>query len=146
LQIDKSETSRTKKPTKLQPNGESKMSHVVKIETQIRDVNAVRQACNRLHLEPPVLNTFELYNSLETGWGVRLTDWKYPVVCKVENGEIAYDNYEGRWGEPQRLDQFLQAYAVEKTKLEARKKGHAVTEQLLPSGSIKLTVQVGGAR
>jgi hypothetical protein len=39
----------------------------------------------------------------------------------------------------------LQAYAVEKTKIEARRKGHAVTEQQLADGSIKLTVQVGGA-
>lgn len=35
--------------------------------------------------------------------------------------------------------------AVEKAKIEARKKGHSVTEQSLADGSIKLTVQVGGA-
>jgi hypothetical protein len=34
---------------------------------------------------------------------------------------------------------------VEKAKLEARRVGNSVTEQLLPNGSIRLTVQVGGA-
>jgi len=35
-------------------------------------------------------------------------------------------------------------YAVEKAKIEARRRGHACTEQRLPDGSIKLTVQVEG--
>lgn len=34
--------------------------------------------------------------------------------------------------------------AVEKATLEARKRGHAVTEQWLDDGSIRLTVQVAG--
>ena len=48
------------------------------------------------------------------------------------------------WGAEEELHHFLQAYAVEKTKLEARKKGHVVTEPQLPHGSIKLTIQVAG--
>ena len=48
------------------------------------------------------------------------------------------------WGEQQELDQFLQSYAVEKAKIEARKQGHSVTEQQLQDGSVKLTIQVGG--
>ena len=35
--------------------------------------------------------------------------------------------------------------AVEKTRLEARRRGHAVREATLPDGAIKLTVTVGGA-
>ena len=120
------------------------MSHVVKIETQIRDINAIRQSCVHLQLETPVHGTFELYNSTETGWAVNLRDWKYPVVCKVETGEVAYDNYENRGGDQKRLDELIQRYAVEKTKIEARRKGHSVTEQKLDDGSVKLTVGMGG--
>ena len=120
------------------------MSHVVKIDTQIRDVNAVRQACSRLQLEPPVHQTFELYNSTETGWGVRLKEWKYPVVCKVETGEIAYDNYGGRWGNAQRLDEFIQRYAVEKTRIESRRHGLTSSEKVLDNGSIRVTIHSGG--
>ncbi|WP_238381213.1 DUF1257 domain-containing protein [Mariniblastus fucicola] len=115
----------------------------MKIETQIRDINAVRHACRRLRLEPPNHGTFELYNSTETGWGVRFRDWKYPVVCKVESGEVAYDNYEGRWGDPNRLGEFFQSYAVEKAAIEARLQGYSSTEQLLEDGSIKLIIETG---
>ena len=34
---------------------------------------------------------------------------------------------------------------IEKAKIEARKKGHSVTEQQLEDGSIKVVVQIGGA-
>ena len=37
-----------------------------------------------------------------------------------------------------------QAYAVERARAEARKKGHVCMEQTLSDGSIKLTIQVGG--
>ena len=47
------------------------------------------------------------------------------------------------FGEQQKLDLFLQTYAVEKTRLEARRKGHILTEQQLSDGSIKLTIHVG---
>ena len=44
----------------------------------------------------------------------------------------------------QELDRFLQAYAVERAKSEARRQGHSVTEQPLADGSIKLTIQLAG--
>jgi hypothetical protein len=46
---------------------------------------------------------------------------------------------------PQQLDHLLQAYTVEKARIEARKRGHSVFEQSLPDGSIKLIIQVGCA-
>ena len=82
------------------------MSHVVQIKTEIRDINAVRQACLRLQLEAPTQGTFQLYSSQESGYGVKLRDWKYPVVCKLESGEVRYDNYGGRWGNDQRWMSF----------------------------------------
>ena len=121
------------------------MSHVVQINTEVRDINAVKQACVRLQLERPVVGRFQLYNSEETGCGVKLRDWKYPVVCKLETGELRYDNYGGRWGNNQRLDEFLQGYAVEKSKLEARRQGFTASEQALEDGSIKVTINAGGA-
>ena len=57
---------------------------------------------------------------------------------------MQYDNFRGNWGDPAKLDQFLQAYAVERAKAEARRRGHQVTEANLSDGSIKLTIQVNG--
>ena len=121
------------------------MSHIVKIETLIRDSVALRQATRRLNLPVPTFGTAKLFSSSATGWCVQLEDWRYPVVCDTNSGQLHFDNYGGRWGEQRRLDALLQSYAVEKSKIEARKKGHTVLEQPLSDGSVKLTVQIGGA-
>jgi len=76
---------------------------------------------------------------------VRLPEWRYPVVCDVTTAKIAYDNFEGRWGDPRQLNRFLQAYAVEKCQLESRRRGYTCLEQVLEDGSVKLTISVGGA-
>ena len=121
------------------------MSHIVEIKTEVRDEAAVQAACSRLHLPRAKRGTFQLYLTEETGLGIQLPNWKYPVVANTETGQLRYDNYQGRWGSQEFLDQFLQAYATERVKIEARKKGHSVMEQQLDNGSIKLTVNVGGA-
>jgi hypothetical protein len=41
------------------------------------------------------------------------------------------------------LDEFMQGYAVERAKLEARKQGYTASEQLLADGSIKVTINTG---
>ena len=120
------------------------MSHIVTIKTEIRDANAVRAGCNRLRLPQPVQGMHKLFSGEATGLGVQLPDWKYPLVCELSTGQLKYDNYNGRWGKQQHLDAFLQSYAVEKSKLEARREGHSVTESLLANGSVKLTINVGG--
>jgi hypothetical protein len=120
------------------------VSHVVQIRTEIRDPAAIREACRRLHLDQPEQGTFKLFSAEATGLGVKLPDWRYPVVCVVATGQVQFDNFEGRWGEQKELDRLMQAYAVEKATLEARRRGHSTTEQTLSDGSIKLTVQVAG--
>ena len=121
------------------------MSHIVQIQAELRDPAAIAAACQRLQLPAPVFGAAKLFSESKTGWQVHLPGWKYPVVVDVNTGDVGFDNFDGRWGEQKQLDQFLQSYAVEKTKIESRKRGHMVTEQTLADGSIKLTVQVGGA-
>ena len=121
------------------------MSHIVTIQTQVRDPVAVAAACQRLKLPQPVQGRYRLFTGEVAGLGVQLPGWRSPVVCQTQTGEVKFDNFEGRWGEQRHLDAFLQGYAVEKAKLEARRRGYSVIEQPLADGSIKLTVQVGGA-
>ena len=121
------------------------MSHIVEIKTEVRDQAAVQAACTRLHLPRATRGTFQLYSTEETGLGIELPHWKYPVVANTETGQLRFDNYGGQWGPQVELDQLLQAIATEQVKIEARKKGHSVVEQRLDNGSIKLTVNVGGA-
>lgn len=121
------------------------MSHIVEIKTEVRDEVAIGSACRRLQLDAPTRGTVKLFSSEATGVIVNLPKWRYPAVFDTQSGQARFDNYGGHWGKQAHLDRFLQAYAVEKAKLEARKKGHTVTEQSQANGSIKLTVTVGGA-
>jgi hypothetical protein len=121
------------------------LSHIVEIKTEIRDEQAVRAACIRLQLAPPETKTVRLFSASATGLCVQLPGWTYPVVANLQTGSLQFDNYNGHWGEQAKLNQFLQAYAVEKAKIEARRKGHSVSETRLEDGSIRVTVRVGGA-
>ena len=120
------------------------MSHIVSLKTEMRDVAAVKAACQRLGLPQPVQGKTRLFSGEVEGLAVQLPDWVYAVVCKTATGQVQYDNFNGRWGEQKNFDKFLQAYAAEKVKIESSRKGHVVTEQQLADGSIKLTIQVGG--
>ena len=121
------------------------MSHIVEIKTEVRDEAAVKAACFRLQLPTPEDKTVRLFNATATGLCVQLPGWNYPLVANLQTGQVQYDNYGGHWGRQEELNKFLQAYAVEKAKIEARKKGHMVTETSLQDGSIRVTVKVGGA-
>ena len=120
------------------------MSHIVKIEAQILSEVAVQSACRRLQLEPAQHGTFDLYNKTVSGLGVELDDWLYPIVVDLKTGDVELDNFDGRWGDYQGFESFLQMYTVEAALIAARKQGHSVREQQLDNGSIKLTVTVGG--
>jgi hypothetical protein len=119
------------------------MSHIVTIQTRVTDPAAIAAACRRLDLPVPVPGTAKLFSGEATGLLVKLPDWLYPLVVDTATGQVAYDNYEGHWGDPKGLDRFLQAYAAERVKLEARRKGYSVTEQALGDGSLRLQVIAG---
>jgi len=120
------------------------LSHIVRIQTQVQDAVAVGAACRRLGLPAPVQGATRLFSGEVTGLAIQLPDWVYPIVCDTATGQLKFDNFGGRWGDQQHLDRFLQAYAVCKATSEARRRGHAVSEQTLPDGSVKLTIQMPG--
>jgi hypothetical protein len=123
---------------------EVRVSHIVQIQTEVRDPAAIAAACQRLDLPAPIFGAAKLFSESKTGWQVRLPGWTYPAVVDVNTGRVDFDNFGGRWGDQAQISKFLQSYAVEKAKIEARKKGHSVSEQPLADGSIKLTIQVNG--
>jgi hypothetical protein len=119
------------------------VSHTVTIKTRVTDPRAVEAACKRLGLATPTEGTANLFGGEATGLLVQLPDWQYPVVIDTATGAAYYDNFQGHWGEQEHLDRFLQMYAIEKARLEARKKGYGVVEQALTDGSIMLRIVEG---
>lgn len=75
------------------------MSHIVMIDTEIRDIRAVQSACARLDLPAPNPGEVQFLSGKVSGLLVHLTSWKFPVVCQLQTGALKYDDYEGRWGE-----------------------------------------------
>src|SRR4051794_16846789 len=127
------------------PPGGSPVSHIVPIAAEGRDPTAGAAPRPPLGLTEPARGTATLFSGEAAGLLVKLPDWLYPVVVDTATGQVRFDNYNQAWGRQEHLDRFLQAYAIEKALLEARKRGHAVVEQPLPDGSVKLTIAVGGA-
>ena len=119
------------------------MSHVVSLQTRVHDPAAIAAACRRLGLAEPVHGKARLYGGEAEGLLLELPGWRYAAVIDTASGVVAYDNFSGRWGEQRHLNGFLQAYAVERAKLEARKKGFQVSEQSLQDGSIKVQIIEG---
>ncbi len=122
------------------------MSHFTSIQTQIKDIEALREACRELGLEL-------LQNAEARGYGstrqrgdfvIRLkgpydvalnrqTDGTYGLSTDWWDGHVEKEvgsNY-GR---------LLQLYAVHKATREARKRGLIVQRTLRTDGSIKLTI------
>jgi hypothetical protein len=121
----------------------SSMSHIVQIETKIYDTQAISTACRRLGLKEPVEGTAQLFSGSVTGLLVELPGWQYPVVIDTTSGTVRYDNFGGRWGEQRHLERLTQFYAVEKAKIEARRRGYTASERTLQDGSILVSVEVG---
>ena len=119
------------------------MSHLVTIKTRVHDLAAIAAACQRLGLAQPVQGTAQLYSGEASGLLLQLPGWQYPAVIDPRSGVVQYDNYAGAWGDQVELDRFLQTYAVEVAKQQARKQGYQVSEHTLSDGSIKLQIIQG---
>src|SRR5688572_650281 len=70
----------------------ARVSHIVTIQTQVRDAAAVAAACQRLSLPLPTERTVRLFSGSATGLAVELPGWHYPVVCDLASGNLKFDN------------------------------------------------------
>jgi len=98
------------------------LSHIVTIQTKVHDPAAVT-ACLPASRFVCACAWHYPASSVEKATGSdRQASWlEYPAVIDVLTGLCVTTNFNGHWGDQQQLNRFLQSYAVEKTKLEARK-------------------------
>ncbi len=73
------------------------MSHIVSIQTRVRDATALAAACARLKLAAPATGRAELFGGEISGLIVQLPDWQYPVVFDTAIGTARFDNFQGAW-------------------------------------------------
>jgi hypothetical protein len=112
------------------------MSHTVRIKTEIKDKRAVRSASKRLNLREPQERPRQPHIM-----SIFPDQWRGGVAVNTNSGDLTYDT-DFR-GPAQTLDQFKQAYAIERAKQQAEAEGYTAYEETLPDGSIQLTVDTG---
>jgi len=123
------------------------MSHISKIELEVKDLGVLSQACTRLGLQL-IRNqeTFKWYGKdAQCEHAIKLPGASYEIGVLKKSGryELQCDFYDrniekaiGRQG-----GLLKQAYAIEKAKIEARRKGYSVLEKRTDTG-IRLHVRV----
>ncbi len=120
------------------------MSHTTEVKTDLKFKksieNILQRSCKKLGLTLMPWGKHRLFSSTEEGFAVKLPGWHFPVVLN-ENG-IKKDDYNGRWGEIEKLNNLLRRVTAETAIADARKKGYCVTETEL-EGRIKLTLSGG---
>ena len=92
------------------------MSHTTKVQVQFKDSKALRDACNALKIpfqEGPFTVSFYDGQKHEGNIKVTLPGWTYPVLFNSQTGDVAYDNYEGKWGDIRQLHNLVQEYALQ---------------------------------
>ncbi len=122
------------------------MSHFTTIKTQIKDIEALRSACQEMGLS--LLQNAEARgyyeNKTKGDYVIRLKgpydialnkqpDGSFGLTADLWNGHVEQE-VGPRYGK------LLQLYGVHKATAEARKRGHLVRRTQQPNGYIKLCV------
>lgn len=122
------------------------MSHFTTITTQIKDITALKAACQEIGFELVENATARGYssNTIKGDFVIRLKGPYDIAVNREENG--AYGLTTDWWGGHvlrevgPNFGKLLQLYAVHKATAEARKRGHTVLRKAQKDGAIKLLI------
>jgi hypothetical protein len=122
------------------------MSHFTTINTQVRDIDALKVACDELGVAVIKEGEARGYYSNKThgDFVIRLKGPYDIAINRQEDGTygLTTDWWDGHVEEEVGKDfgKLLQLYGVHKAAMEARKKGYMVQRQSMKDGSIKLCI------
>ncbi len=125
------------------------MSHFATIATQIKEIEALRKACEEMGLTLT-------QGVMARGYGANRHPGELVIVLKGPYDIAVNRQPDGTYGLTtdwwdghvekevgQNYGRLLQLYAVWKTAMEATRKGYMVTRQALKNGSIKVLLSGG---
>lgn len=122
------------------------MSHFTTIQTQIRDVEALRAAVQEMGLEliPKAQARGYATSKLKGDFVIRLKG-PYDIAVNAQPGGtfgLTTDWWQGHVEKEagRNFGRLLQLYGVHKASIEAKKKGLSVLRKPQPNGSIKLVL------
>lgn len=122
------------------------MSHFTSIQTQIKDLDALHDACKELGVElvhgcvargyAANTRTGDAVIKLKGPYDIALNrqeDGNYALTTDWWNGHVEKDVGAN-------FTKLIQLYGVHKAMREAKKKGYLTNRKTLPNGAIKLTI------
>lgn len=98
------------------------ISHTTTVDIKFKNKEAVVKAATLLNATILGEGTHRLFSSNETGLALKLPSWHYPMVIH-QDGTVAFDNYNGAWGNIKDLDRFKELYATEAVKAQCDVEG-----------------------
>ncbi len=122
------------------------MSHFVTVETQIKDVAALKAACRELGLGVQENAEARGYaaNRQHGDFVITLKGPYDIAVNRKQDGTfgLTADQWQGHVAKEVGVNftKLMKLYSVHKVLIEAKRKGHTVRRQDLKDGSVKLTV------
>lgn len=87
------------------------MSRTIYTHLAYRDTEILARVVKAMGGQVLGLGTHQLYASRETGFGIKLPRWQYPLVVKP-TGQFAYDDYHGQWGNIEDLKELEGRYTL----------------------------------
>lgn len=125
------------------------MSHFVSIETQIKDLEALDEACIELGIRLMHQASCRGYGGIERK-AQHTIELNGPYDIAVDSNEIGFFVLTTDWwgGHVEKevgsgFGRLLQSYAVHKTVKEARQRGFRTSQQVQEDGSVFLTLEGG---
>ncbi len=122
------------------------MSHFTTIQTQVRDLDALRSALGELGVTLLEKTNARGYagNQLKGDYVIRLQGPYDIALNQTPDGSygLTTDWWDGHVEKEvgAKFGRLLQLYGIHKTTIEARKRGHFVQRKAQRDGSIKLTI------
>ena len=115
-------------------------SHTTTIKAEFRDHDRLGGAVVALGGKVLGMGTHKLYSESKTGFGFTLPGWSYPICCQSD-GTLAFDNFQGRWGNVADLERLKGEYVIHTAEQSAMAQGW-MTERL--EGSLLIHHPNGG--
>lgn len=102
------------------------MSHSQTVKVEVKVGEALCEAAKEMNATSysSSVQDVKLFDGNYQGMFVHFPNWRYPVVFS-ERGAI-YDDYNGRWGNPEDITRFKQAYAAHAVRIVGMREGNTL--------------------